>query len=282
MSSENATVNVSNISHRTTEKEVTDFFSFCGKIDTISVTPTSSEPDAPLSASITFQQPSAARTALLLDNTQLSGVAIHVSAPASLTDLQHEAEIHAHEGDQEEIRQEDKPRAAVLAEYLAHGYVIGDKALQRGIELDEKHGISTKFQNYLISLNNKFKVADKTRAADSTYGISTKANQGYNTAQRYLESALNTPTGQRVRTFYEKTSKQVMDIHSEARRIADLKVAETSKCTCETANADGKCNCTPGTCNCAGCKNARTSEKPATETAPAPVASSSSEKSTYQ
>ncbi|KAF3929598.1 hypothetical protein ABW19_dt0208989 [Dactylella cylindrospora] len=310
MSSDNVTVHVSNISPKTTEKEITDFFSFCGKIADISITPETAAEDSTLSATVTFEKESAARTALLLDNTQLSGVPIHVSHTASLDELQHDAEAHAQE--EGDIRQEDKPRAAILAEYLSHGYVIGDKALQRGIEIDEKHGFSKRFTKFLTEVNSKYKVADKTRAADSTYGISNKANQGYHTITRYFETALETPTGRKLRKFYEDGSKQVLDIHTEARRLADLRIAEAHACTCEGAGPDGKCNCSmfgsrrktfsevmktriaeldlaqfvaPGTCACAGCKAKNdaavaAAEKPPTEE-PAPIASTS-EKATYQ
>merc|ERR1711939_611963 len=44
------TVHVKGISHETTEKEVKDFFSFCGKINSISVTPESDAPDAQISS----------------------------------------------------------------------------------------------------------------------------------------------------------------------------------------------------------------------------------------
>jgi len=33
--------------------------------------------------------------------------------------------------------------------------------------------------------------------------------------------AITSPLGQKVRSFYTDTSKQVLDIHEEARRIAD-------------------------------------------------------------
>jgi len=114
---------------------------------------------------------------------------------------------------------------------------------------------------------------------DSTYGITNKANQGYNTITRYFETALNTPTGQKVRAFYEKGSKQVLDIHTEARRLADLR-AESTKCIC--GGAEGKCTCPEGKCSCSGCTKA--AEKKSTDTsAPEPASSSSaSEKITYQ
>jgi hypothetical protein len=37
---------------------------------------------------------------------------------------------------------------------------------------------------------------------------------------QYYQKAVTTPYGQRVRTFYTTTSKQMLDIHEEAKRIA--------------------------------------------------------------
>jgi RNA recognition motif-containing protein len=50
------TVHVKGISHETSEKEVKDFFSFCGKINSISVTPESGAADATKSATVTFEK----------------------------------------------------------------------------------------------------------------------------------------------------------------------------------------------------------------------------------
>jgi hypothetical protein len=35
---------------------------------------------------------------------------------------------------------------------------------------------------------------------------------------RYFENALDTPTGKKVRTFYDDRKKEALDIHAEARR----------------------------------------------------------------
>jgi len=263
-----ATVHVSNIAHTTSEKEVKDFFSFCGKITDISITPTSSDPSSTLSATVTFERESAAKTALLLDNTQLGASAVHVESSSNLDDLSKSSAEDTHHD--EELRQEDKPRTTILAEYLSHGYVIGDKALQRGIDLDNQHGITSKFTSYLSNLDNRFKATDKARAVDNTYGVQNRAMTGYNTITRYFESALNTPTGQKVRDFYTKGQKQVMDIHSEARRLADIRKQEGSgsgegkstepvpagdgKTKCQCAGNEGVCKCAPGACACAGCQ----------------------------
>lgn len=48
------------------------------------------------------------------------------------------------------------------------------------------------------------------------------------TSAQYYSKALGTPVGQKVRLFYTSTSKQVLDIHEEARRIAaEHKTAST-------------------------------------------------------
>ncbi|KAK6497476.1 hypothetical protein TWF481_011884 [Arthrobotrys musiformis] len=286
MSAENATVHVSNISSKTTEKEIRDFFSFCGKIKEFSSTPSSGDVDATLTAVITFEQPSAARTALLLDNTQLSGVPIHVSAPASLSDLQHEVE---HQPELEHPRQEDKPRTAIFAEYLASGYHLGDQILQRGIEFDEKRGISSKFRKFLVDLDSKHKVTDKSRAMDESYQITNRANTGLNTVTRYLDEALSTPTGQKIHKFYLDGKKQVIDIHNEAVRLKEIKDKQEAKCTCATAGPNGECHCAPGSCSCDGCKKVGAASTEKSGDVPPPsyepgagASTSTSEKVTYQ
>jgi hypothetical protein len=44
----------------------------------------------------------------------------------------------------------------------------------------------------------------------------------------FYEKAAGTPTGQKVVNFYTQTSRQVQDIHTEARRLADIKKQEAA------------------------------------------------------
>lgn len=82
----------------------------------------------------------------------------------------------------------------------------------------------------------------------------------------YFEQALDTPTGKRIRAFYSSGEKQVLDIHNEAMRLAELKKqnqpgnASSSgpfegpeKTTCSCGGDSGVCSCPPGKCACAGC-----------------------------
>ncbi|KAK0508475.1 hypothetical protein JMJ35_008751 [Cladonia borealis] len=264
-------VHVKNISHETSEKEVRDFFSFCGKITSLSVTPTSDNTESPQSATVTFEKETAAKTALLLDNTQLGSSQVSVSSAAGLSDLSGSNNDESSR-DEHDISQEDKPRSRIVAEYLAHGYVLSDAALQRAIALDNKHGVSTRFTNALANFDAKYKATDKARGLDQSYGVTDKAMGVFAGLNSYYEKAMGTPTGQKLANFYTSTDKQVRDIHAEARRLADLKggkggsraenektmehVPGTEKTTCQCGGNTGECPCAEGKCACSGCSKA--------------------------
>ena len=172
---------------------------------------------------------SAAKTALLLDHTQLGSSQVQVSSAANLDDLAGSGSDADHgKGEDSDITQEDKPRSRIVAEYLAHGYTISDNAIQRAISLDNKHGVSTRFTNALLQYDSKFKVSDRAKGLDASYGITDKANAGWAGLTSYFEKALGTPTGQKLAQFYTQGDKQVRDIHAEARRLADLKGSKGS------------------------------------------------------
>lgn len=263
-------VHVKNIAHNTSEKEVRDFFSFCGKITSLSVTPSSEAADSAQSATVTFEKETAAKTALLLDNTQLGSSQVSVSSAADLDSLgatslgSDPSASHS-----EDISQEDKPRSRIVAEYLAHGYAISDNAIQRAIALDNKHGVSSRFTNALTAFDAKYKASDKAKGLDQSYGITEKANTGWRGITSYFEKAIGTPTGQKLAAFYTQSDKQVRDIHAEARRLADLKGGkpaaqkaeneksmtehEGGKTTCGCGGEGATCPCEAGNCACSGC-----------------------------
>ncbi|CDM27719.1 hypothetical protein DTO013E5_4431 [Penicillium roqueforti] len=225
----NSTVHVSGISSTTSEKEVRDFFSFCGKIVTLSITPVSGEADAPKSATVTFEKEAAAKTALLLDQTQLGTSAVHVEATHNIEEIggSHVTDAETEAREEEHIAQEDKPRSRIVAEYLAHGYVVSDNAIMKAIALDKKHGVSHRFTTALTNFDKKYNATERAKGIDNDYQISTKAANGWRGLSSYFEKALESPSGQKLRDFYVQTDKQVRDIHAEARRLADLKQGKT-------------------------------------------------------
>lgn len=197
---------------------------FSGKIQSLSVTPTSDSGDSTQSATVTFEKETAAKTALLLDNTQLGPSQVHVTSAASLDQMSGGKSTGASDESAEgELAQEDKPRSRIVAEYLAHGYVISDKAIERAISLDNQHGISQRFTKALTDFDSKYKASERAQTIDAKYGVSDKAAAGWRGFNSYFEKAMGTPTGQRVRQFYQVGNKQVVDVHNEARHLANLK-----------------------------------------------------------
>jgi len=107
---------------------------YSGKITDIKVTPAA---NGTQEATVTFEKETAAKTAQLLNNTQLGPSQISVTTADGKADDGTPHTTNA-DRDTDEITQEEKPRSRILAEYLAHGYVVGDAAIQRAIELDHK------------------------------------------------------------------------------------------------------------------------------------------------
>ncbi|PPQ99195.1 hypothetical protein CVT26_014118 [Gymnopilus dilepis] len=223
------TVNVSGIAPSTTQTQLHDFFTFCGKINSIE------HKDGSGTATIAFEKANSARTALMLNGGVLDGSTLTVTS-----DVVHPEEEH-HTSDQppHHVDQSDKPRAGIAAEYLAKGYVLSDSVLQKAIEMDNKHGISKKFLDYFNNLDKGIgqralgpeqTISGKVQ---STLGSATQQakaideQKGFSKiAQDYYTKAIQSPFGQKVKAFYTDTSKQVQDIHEEARRIADQEKAK--------------------------------------------------------
>jgi len=273
------TVHVQGISHETSEKDVKDFFSFCGKITNLSITPASDAADSQKSATVTFEKETAAKTALLLDNTQLGKSQVHVTTASTIDDVASKAgAAFSSSVPEDHIEQEDKPRSRIVAEYLAQGYTLSDNVIERALALDSKHGFSNKFTSTLSNFDSRYKASDKAKAVDEKYGVTEKTMGAWAGLNSYFEKALNTPTGQKVRAFYVEGDKQVRDVHNEARRLADLKsgkttsdaeagtgdvnqptpVTNTDKTVCKCGGAEGKCPCPPGHCACSNCAKSST------------------------
>ncbi|TFK19991.1 hypothetical protein FA15DRAFT_673897 [Coprinopsis marcescibilis] len=216
-------VTVTGIAPSTSKSQLHDFFTFCGQIASIDYTEKSGK------AIITFAKSSAAKTALMLNGGALEGSTLSVTSDAVHQD---EHDTQAHDASTP-LNQEDKPRAGIAAEILAKGYQLSDQVLAKAIELDKEKGISTKFLNYVHQLDKT--VGERALGPDQT--VSGKVQSTVESAQQqaravdqqkgylktfheYITKALASPLGQKVREFYTSTSKQILDIHEEARRLA--------------------------------------------------------------
>lgn len=226
------TVHVKNIGSATEDKEIKDFFSFCGKIANIDIT---AADDSTKNATVTFEKETAARTALLLNQTSLGGKEISVTSETAPSDSSPDAtkglepttaEGVPGDGTTPVLTQEEKPRARILAEVLAHGYLVAETGLQKAIALDEQHGISARFLQTLRRLDERTGARDHARAADETYGLTARASSLLTGLGSYFERASHTPTGRKVVEFYATSQRQVQDVYNEARRLAELKKEE--------------------------------------------------------
>jgi len=185
----------------------------------------------------------------MLNGGSLDGASISVTSEKEHPD---EPPSAHHDGT---FEQSDKPRAGIAAEYLARGYTLSDQVLQRAIELDNKHGISTRFLNHIQTLDTKLgakalgpeqtisgkvqetiaNATQQARAIDEQKGLTKQATD-------YYSRAITSPWGQKVLSFYTSTSKQVLDIHEEARRIAATQKesgSSTSEAPTTTSTAVG-------------------------------------------
>lgn len=246
-------INVTGIAPKSTEKTskylnliliythaaVRDFFAFCGKIKSLKL----SADGSAQKADIIFEKESGAKTALMLTNATIDGSSITVTAPhesyeSYVGNADDKAGLDSAGND--EIAQEDKPRAAILAELLAHGYQLQDHVIHRGLDLDQKYGVSTRFTNYfnaihanLKSVDEKYKVTDKAtthaKSIDEKYKVQDQLKQQQeswtNIGKSYYQKALSSPLGERVYQFYTTAQKQVLDVHNEAKRISEQRTA---------------------------------------------------------
>jgi len=148
-----------------TTKQLNDFFSFCGAINSLSLVEDETEPNA-VSALITFENVSAARTALLLNHTVLHERVITVElAPYNLgaPAQSNQSSVVADNAPAPVV-----PQASAINQLLAQGYVLGLGALEKAQHYDEEHQITSQLNEMSKSIEGK------VSAIDQEYQISEK------------------------------------------------------------------------------------------------------------
>lgn len=226
MSVEARTVQISSLSPATTKESLSSFVGFCGAIESLHIIGTT--------ATVVFAKESAAKTAELLNGASLDGSELTI-ASSSFDGHEHKDDAHLESA---ELEQEHKPRSAVVAELLAHGYVLSDKSVQTAIELDNKYGISSRFLAFFRPLHQQAtatakqldaqahiteKATTAAAKADDTLHVKETTSKVINIGKQYYEQALKSPFGSKVFNFYTLSAKQVQDVHEEAKRIAESK-----------------------------------------------------------
>jgi hypothetical protein len=260
-----STIIVSKVPVSVTTEKLTNFFSFCGKVD--SVTP---QPDASTESKtyeIHFESPKALSTALLLNDAELDGISIQVvEKPLDLTatgvappayaegenkpDLTGDNKVQSTKtGDNEydDISQEEKPKYAIMAQLLANGYVVSDKVINHAIEADKKNGYSSRFHSFVSNLDEKYihsqvpgTTANKNlvSAQGKLTDLQTQLTNKYSkTLSKYFERATSHPYGMKIHEFYKGFAKDVQAVHKEATRLAELQKAAEAEAEANAAAA---------------------------------------------
>ncbi|KAF8823516.1 hypothetical protein HHX47_DHR10000148 [Lentinula edodes] len=191
-------VTVSGISPTTTETHLHDFFSIA------SIDHKGTE------AAVNFEKPSAAKTALMLNGGSLDGATLTVTSDTVHPDEPEDSK-------DEHIDQTDKPRAGkqrgISKKFLSYFNSLDTGIGSRALGPDKT--ISGKLQETLAAATQQAKTVDEQKGVSKT-------------AHEYYTKALGSPFGKKVFEFYTSTSKQVLDIHEEAKRIHSTHKATTT------------------------------------------------------
>lgn len=228
-----ATIIASNIPVTSTEEKISEFFSFCGKIKQMEVV---DKTEKLKTIKVQFEKASAVSTALLLNGAEFEGSQIEVveaegDKEATLARSENANDGAAADGD---IEQEEKPKSAVIAELLAHGYVLQSSLVEKAVAFDQEHGLSDRFRNFISGLDEKYHLHDKNQQladqtsslynqANSQWGIENRWNSGMRTLNTYLDKLKKEKYGSQVHDFYTKTAQDVKSVNEEALRLAELK-----------------------------------------------------------
>lgn len=240
-----SSVTVSHVPNSVSATKLQEFFAFCGLIE--SVEPLGTDGAGFSSYRVSFTLEKALSTALLLNEAELDNVEIAVSEdtlpPYSASTqragvsekeyndnkVQHDS-ISTGDLSYDDVPQEEKPKLAIFAQLLASGYHLSDKVIDKAVTIDQRNGFSTKFKSFLVNLDSKYFHTDDPQSS-SSQGIEKAQNllnsisetfqklKYLQALQGYFDKASASPYGAKVHSFYKQVSKEVRDVHEEAKRL---------------------------------------------------------------
>ena len=130
-----------------------------------------------------------------------------------------------------------RDKQGISKRFLSYFHNLDKSVGERALGHDQT--ISGKIQSTVGKAVQHAKTADKEKGylkmvhdvSFSFYTFKLLRNERvilFSLKKQYYLKAISSPLGQRVRAFYTQSSKQVQDIHEEARRIADHEKNEKS------------------------------------------------------
>eukprot|EP00245_Coleochaete_scutata_P004558 TRINITY_DN17274_c0_g1_i1.p1 TRINITY_DN17274_c0_g1~~TRINITY_DN17274_c0_g1_i1.p1 ORF type:complete len:287 (-),score=70.98 TRINITY_DN17274_c0_g1_i1:1040-1900(-) len=174
------TAKVTGISPKATEKDLREFFSFSGVIQSIEL-----KREEDQTAYITFKTLEGLNTAVLLTGAVIVDSPVNISpagddyvpppAPAE--------SVPAVASTESNLNQDNRVQN-IVAGLLAHGYILGKGAVERAKNFDQKHKISATAQEKALAMNTKLGLTTRVSAASSVVGTQVKAvDEKYNISE---------------------------------------------------------------------------------------------------
>jgi len=232
---------VTNLDQNVEKKQLSDFFSFCGRITSLTVR----RKDDDAEAILFFESEAAAKTALLLTNALINDRPIIVQAYTEQKQQEHVEENQQIREDKEqgveptvfvsEMPKDDitqrpatsnhRSATATLASLVAGGYILGVDALERARRIDQENNISrsvsqgaTQLKERARGLDEQYKVSETAEttsramgeqwnSVDQRYGVGeTVGNWGSNLATGFSNMWQNPTVQSTLSTVSEWTN----------------------------------------------------------------------------
>jgi len=254
MTEDTRAVFVANISPNATEKTVSDFFSFCGRITKLTLR---KEPNADGSqeAVVIFETDSAAKTALLLTNALIVDRPITVVPHVPSVDtepLPQSTEVPPDSITNRTFTAPDHERTSVMASLLAAGYVLGSDTVSQARDFDEKHMITLQLKVGAEQVKAKANEIDralhisetanvirtvtleKAKEVDEKLHISEKVNQAADAVQQQARAFANKASENEVvakgvgmiKTFGNSIQQSFQSLKDESLALVEQKRQE--------------------------------------------------------
>eukprot|EP00249_Psilotum_nudum_P010578 c22625_g1_i1 orf=566-1366(-) len=196
------TIKVSNLSPRATKLEIKEFFSFSGEIEHIEL---QSEGDGSQAAYVTFKDPEALNTALLLSGATIVDQSVTIT-PAE--DYHFSSAVYSPGNSMTGEGMQPLGGAGsamtkaqdVITSMLAKGYVLSKDAMSKARAIDDKHHLTANATASVSSLDKKIGLSQKLsagtaavnerfKAMDQKYEVSEKTRSAFAAAEQKVNSA---------------------------------------------------------------------------------------------
>ncbi|XP_009759493.1 binding partner of ACD11 1 isoform X1 [Nicotiana tabacum] len=201
------TAEVTGLSPNTTEKDVHDFFGFCGAIEHVEIVRAGEHAST---AYVTFRNPHALETAVLLSGATILDQRVCITSWGHYQD-EFAYWDHSSWRPQEESRSSQDPQGQhfvssageavmmtqdVVKTMLSKGYILGKGALGKAKAFDESHALSATAVSKVADLSERIGLTDKfcagvevARSVDQRYHISDTTRSAVSATGRTAVSA---------------------------------------------------------------------------------------------